>query len=362
MPQFASSLAPPRGAPPRVLIVDDSAVARAALGRYVEASGRFELAGAVGDASRALAFLATQRVDVILLDLEMPRQSGIDALPQLLVAGAGARVLIVSSTAAEGAEVTMRALALGAADTLVKPVAGAFASRFGDTLLARLDVLAAPIAPAGPLALAEPARRLVTPVPLVPAAPAFDAIAIGASTGGIHALASLLAEVPAAVTQPILVTQHLPPSFSPYFAAQVGVSAKRPSVIAQDHGRVRAGEVVIAPGNAHLIAHALHDGSAATRLSQAPAPTGNLPSVDPMFASLAAVYGPRLLAIVLSGMGRDGLEGARAVRDAGGTVLVQDRGTSVVWGMPGAIAKAGLAQGVMSPAELGATIAAGRGR
>ncbi|MBW6525852.1 response regulator [Sphingomonas sp. RHCKR7] len=356
MPQSASSLAPPRGTVPRVLIVDDSAVARAALGRYVEASGRFELAGAVGDASRALAFLATQRVDVILLDLEMPRQSGIDALPQLLVAGAGARVLIVSSAAAEGAEVTMRALALGAADTLVKPVAGAFASRFGDTLLARLDVLA------GPAALPEPARRVIAPAPLVAAAPAFDAIAIGASTGGIHALASLLAAVPAAVTQPILVTQHLPPSFSPYFAAQVGVSAKRPSLIAQEHGRVRPGEVVIAPGDAHLVAHALPDGGAATRLSQAPAPTGNLPSVDPMFASLAAVYGPRLLAIVLSGMGRDGLEGARAVRDAGGTVLVQDRGSSVVWGMPGAVAKAGLAHGVMSPAELGATIAAGGSR
>ncbi|TCP36874.1 two-component system chemotaxis response regulator CheB [Sphingomonas sp. BK235] len=352
MPQIASSLAPPHPAVPRVLIVDDSAVARAALGRYIEHSGRFRLAAAVADASRALSFLATERVDLILLDLEMPRQSGIDALPALLAAGAGARVLIVSSAAAEGAEVTMRALALGAADTLVKPVAGAFASRFGETLLARLDVLA------GPAAVPEAPRRSVAAAP----APAFDAIAIGASTGGIHALASLLAEVPLAVAQPIFVTQHLPPSFSPYFAAQVGVSAKRPSLLAQDHGRVRAGELLIAPGTAHLLAYPLHDGTVGTRLSQAPAPTGNLPSVDPMFASLAATYGPRLLAIVLSGMGRDGLEGARAVRDAGGTILVQDRSTSVVWGMPGAVAKAGLAQGVMSPAEIGAAIAAGGAR
>lgn len=356
MPQFASSVAASPVVRPRVLIVDDSAVARAALGRYVEGSGRFVLAGAVSDASRALAFLATTRVELILLDLEMPRQSGIDALPQLLVAGAGARVLIVSSAAAEGAEVTMRALALGAADTLVKPVAGAFASRFGETLLARLDVLA------GGAAAVDAPRRVATPMPAPAPASTFDAIAIGASTGGIHALASLLAEVPLAVTQPIFVTQHLPPSFSPYFAAQVGVSARRPSLIARDHGRVRAGEVVIAPGDAHLLAYPLPDGGAGTRLSQAPAPTGNLPSVDPMFASLAAIHGPRLLAIVLSGMGRDGLEGARAVRDAGGTVLVQDRTTSVVWGMPGAVAKAGLASGVMSPAELGAAITAGNAR
>ena len=336
--------------PPRVLIVDDSAVARAALGRFVTASGRFELAGAVADAQRALTFLRAQSVDVILLDLVMPHQNGIDALPELLVAGRGARVLVVSSSAAEGAEVTIRALALGAADTLVKPTIGAFATRFGETLIARLDLLAAPGEPAR-----APRRATVTPPP------AFDAVAIGASTGGIHALASLLAQVPAAITQPIFVTQHLPPAFSPYFAAQVGMSAQRPSALAEDRGRVRAGQVLIAPGDAHLVATMLPDGGVGTRLSRAPAATGNLPSVDPMFASLARVYGSRLLAIVLSGMGRDGLEGARAVRAAGGTVVVQDRDTSVVWGMPGAVAGAGLAQAVLSPEEIGAMIAARRG-
>lgn len=347
----ASAVAPL--ALPRVLIIDDSAVARAAMSRFVLSSGRFELAGALADAPRALSFLVHETVDLIVLDLEMPHQSGIEALPQLLAISRGARVLIVSSAAAEGAEVTMRSLALGAADTLVKPSAGAFASRFGDTLLARLDLLAQPSATTDLPKRSEPASASLQAL-------AFDAIAIGASTGGIHALASLLAEVPPGVSQPIFITQHLPPAFSSYFAAQVSISARRPAALAEERGRVRPGHVGIAPGTAHLIATPLPDGGAGTRLSQVPTATGNLPSVDPMFASLASVYGPRLLAIVLSGMGRDGLEGARAVRDAGGTVLVQDRATSVVWGMPGAVATAGLAQAVLTPKEIGALVASGR--
>lgn len=328
---------------PRVLIVDDSAVARAVLARFVTASGRYAIAAAVADADAALAFLARERVDVVLLDLELPRTSGIEALPALLAAGQGARVLVVSGSAAEGAAVTMRALALGAADTLVKPAANAFASRFGDVLIARLDLLTAP----GADARAQAAR------PRAPAA-TFDVIAIGASTGGIHALAGLLGAIPTTLMQPILITQHLPASFSPFFAAQVALSARRPCEVAQDRVRVRPGHVLVAPGDSHMVTVSLGEGTAATRLSREPSPTGNLPSVDPMFASLAAAYGPRVLAIVLSGMGRDGLEGARAVRAAGGTVVVQDAETSVVWGMPGAVAAAGLANAVLSPAEIGA--------
>ncbi|KQT33496.1 chemotaxis protein CheB [Sphingomonas sp. Leaf412] len=331
----------PTDAPPRILIVDDSAVARAALSRFVSGSGRYVVAGAVGSADAALAFLRAERVDVVLLDLELPGTSGIEALPALLSAGRGARILVVSGSAAEGAAVTMRALALGAADTLVKPVANAFASRFGDLLVGRLDLLTG----------GDAATRAQAPRPRAPAG-AFDVIAIGASTGGIHALATLFAAVPVEMTRPILVTQHLPTAFSPFFAAQVALSARRPCDVAQDRVRIRDGHVLVAPGDAHLVAVSL-GGGAAARLSREPAPTGNLPSVDPMFASLATVYGPRVLAIVLSGMGRDGLEGARAIRDAGGTVVVQDADSSVVWGMPGAIAGAGLANAVLSPAEIG---------
>lgn len=322
-------------------------MARAALTRFVADSGRFVVASAVPDVARALAFLSQERVDVIVLDLDLPHTSGIDALPALLTAGGDARVLVVSGSAEDGAAITIRALTLGAADTLVKPRSGALAGRFGELLVARLDLLC-PTA-GEPMRAARPASA-----PLH----AFDAIAIGASTGGIHALAGVLGAIPATVKTPILVTQHLPPSFSPFFAAQVALSARRPCAVATDRSRILAGEVVIAPGDAHLVAVSLGDGRTAARLSHDPAPTGNLPSVDPMFASLAAIHGPRLLAIVLSGMGRDGLEGARAVRDAGGTVVAQDEASSVVWGMPGAVVGAGLAGAVLTPAEIGSFIAA----
>lgn len=331
----------------KVLIVDDSAVARAALSRFVAADPGFDVAGAVPDARRALEFLAREQVDVILLDLEMPQTSGIEALPQVIAAGRGARVLVVSSAAAEGAAVTIRALALGAADTLVKPSAGAFASRFGEILIQRLALLAKPGRPAT-------APRTAAVAPGV----SFDAIAIGASTGGIHALASLLREVPVTVRQPIFITQHLPPSFSPFFAEQVALSAKRRCDVAEDRGAVLHDRVLVAPGTAHLMAQRLPSGAVNVRLSQAPTATGNLPSVDPMFASLAQTYGSRLLAVVLSGMGRDGLDGARAVHAAGGTLVVQDQASSVVWGMPGAVATAGLAHAVMTPDAIGGMIAA----
>lgn len=336
------------GHQPRILIIDDSAVARAALSTIVADSGRFVVAAALPDSRRALTFLAAERVDIILLDLELPQTSGIEALPAIIAAGRGARVLIVSSSAEEGAEVTIRALALGAADTLVKPIAGGVAD-FAATLLMRLEVLSTATDRQGIGAVVAP--RTVT-------LPAFDVIAVGASTGGIHAFASLLATLPARVTQPIVATQHLPSTFSSYFAAQLAVSGRRPCTVAVDRSRVVTGEIVIAPGDAHLVVSMLPSGTAAIRLSTAPAPTGNLPSVDPMLESLAVVYGPRLLAVVLSGMGRDGLIGARAVRDAGGTVIVQDRDTSVVWGMPGAVARAGLANAVAPPEQLGELIAA----
>ncbi|MEH3101992.1 chemotaxis-specific protein-glutamate methyltransferase CheB [Sphingomonas adhaesiva] len=336
-----------REARTRVLIVDDSAVARAALSRFVASDPAFEVAAAAPDASRALDFLSRERVDVILLDLEMPRTSGIGALPKLIAAGRGARVLVVSSAAADGAAVTMRALTLGAADTLVKPAAGAFATRFGEVLMQRLALLTGE-------RRAAPAPRTASPSTGL----AFDAIAIGASTGGIHALASLFQVLPAAVQQPIFITQHLPSSFSPFFAEQVALSARRRCDVAADRAIVREGQVYIAPGTAHLTVQRLAQGEIVIRLTQTPTATGNMPSVDPMFASLAEVYGSRLLAITLSGMGRDGLDGARAVHAAGGALLVQDQASSVVWGMPGAIAGAGLARAVMSPQAIGSLIAA----
>ncbi len=338
----------------RVLIVDDSVVARAVIGGLIASGPRFAVAGAVGTVAAALAFLADQSVDVILLDIQLPGVDGLTALPDLLAASDGAKIVVVSSSAGDGAADTIRALALGAADTLEKPTTSGMSARFGAALNERLERLFDTPAPRLPL-------PWPTPSPAIPAARPgvgddFDLVAIGASTGGIHALGQLLKALPASFQLPILVTQHLPASFMPYFAAQLAVLADRPCDVATERLRIRPGRIVVAPGDGHMRCVALGEGQAAVRLSTEPAVSHCMPSVDPMLASLADIYGPRLLAVVLSGMGRDGAEGARRVRDAGGCVVVQDQATSVVWGMPGAVAAQGIAHAILPPDEIGKLI------
>jgi two-component system chemotaxis response regulator CheB len=332
-----------------VLIVDDSAVARAVIARVVDGSDRFVVAGAVSDVAGALAFLGRATVDYILLDIHMPGVDGVTALPDLLVAGGHAKVLIVSTAAAAGAALTVQALAFGAADTMVKPETGALSGRFGVALLEKLDRLGEPHSYRAPAV--SPARE---PRPV---ADAYDVIAIGASTGGIHALSRLLRELPAGFRTPILITQHLPATFMPYFAAQLALLSGRPCDVAVDRMRVRPGRLIVAPGDAHMCVVALADDGAGVRLSRAPSATGCMPSVDPMLASVAAAFGARAMAVVLSGMGRDGTEGSRALREAGGAVVIQDEASSVVWGMPGAVAAQGLADATLPPDEIGRLIA-----
>lgn len=337
-------------APAQVLIVDDSVVARSVLGRMVDGTRRFRVAAALSDVRAALAWLAEHRVDIVLLDIDMPGIDGLTALPDVLAAGNGAKVLIVSSSADEGAAVTVQALALGAADTLVKPGIGTFGGRFAEVLEERLSRLVEPHAE--PVALAHAAASL-GPV----AAPNdFDVVAIGASTGGIHALSQFLRAIPASFQVPILVTQHLPISFMSYFAAQLAVLGSRPCEVATDRMRVRPGRIIVAPGDAHMRVVRMSDGWS-VRLSDEKSLSGCMPSVDPMFESIAEVFGKRALGVVLSGMGRDGAEGAKRLVEVGAKILVQDRASSVIWGMPGAVANAGHASVVLPPDELGRLVA-----
>lgn len=344
----ASRAEPPSG---RVLIVDDSAVARAVFARVVGGSDRLEVAGSVPTAAAARAFLAKEAVDLVILDIRMPGVDGLTALPDLLAASRGAKVLIVSAAAGDGAAATIQALALGAADTLVKPAPGERSGRFEAGLIEKLERLLDPSLPA-PAATGRDEARVT-----IGTADAFDVVAIGASTGGIHALSQLLRALPPSFTTPILVTQHLPASFIPYFATQLAVLAGRPCDIATDRLRIRPGRIVVAPGDAHLRCVAIGDGAAGVRLSAEPAPSGCMPSVDPMFESLAECFGPRVLGVVLSGMGRDGTEGARRLAGAGASILAQDEASSAVWGMPGSIAAAGLATALLHPEAIGHVIA-----
>jgi two-component system chemotaxis response regulator CheB len=343
----------------RLMIVDDSMVARAVLTRMLEADGGFEIVAVAGTAEDAIDALAQVRVDIILLDLEMPGAGGLKSIPGILHAAHGARVMIVSSLAEEGAEETVAALALGAADTLPKPGTGRFNGRFSEVLMAKLRALGrvedqepAPAAAAARPVAAAPMRAMATePLRLV---------AIGASTGGIHALSTFFQTLPAKIGVPILVTQHLPAPFMTVFARQLSNAAGREAIVAEDGLRLLPDRIVIAPGDAHLTVD-ISGGKLVARLQRTRSSSGCLPSVDPMLASAAAMVGAEAHGVVLTGMGRDGLEGAMALIGAGGSVIVQDEASSAVWGMPRAVADAGLACAVLPPAKIARRVAARAG-
>ena len=328
-----------------VLIVDDSAVARAALARIVSEHDGLRLAGLATGALQAIEWLRSHSVDVILLDLDMPGQGGLDALPELVRVGAGAQILIVSSAAEAGAAATIQALASGAADTLAKPAAGGIGQQFGALLAERVLRLGRAAARSPGPCLVGLREVATTPV---------SALALGASTGGIAALGQFFGNLGPGFAAPIFVTQHLPTSFMPYFADQLARYSARRVYLAANDLLVRSGDVVLARGDAHLEVVAHEGGALRCRLSTAETPTRNRPSVDRMFTSLGAAVGAGGVGVVLSGMGRDGCEGAGCLIAAGGSVMIQDFATSAIWGMPGAVAKAGHASVMGSPAALAA--------
>lgn len=338
----------------RVMLIDDSIVVRSITERIIETAGGFEIVASLAGAPEALAWLDHGSVDVIVLDLEMPGMNGLDALPQLLAKAGNARVIILSANCDEGGPAAIKALALGAADTLLKPGRGSFAGTFGETLISRIRAIADGNHPPRP-ALPSNAEHIVEPAPSLPRRP-LSAIAVGASTGGIVAIIALLMALPRRLSCPIFVTQHLPGGFISFFADQLGRETGRDVHVGEDGMRVAGGAVYLAPGQAHMRLSLL-SGHPHIMLDHAPSPVGACPAVDPMMASVAAIYGSGACAVMLSGMGRDGLEGVRDVRRLGGLVLAQDAASSVVWGMPGAVAREGLAEAVLEPSALGALIA-----
>src|SRR5262245_27892646 len=272
--------AKPSRRPIKLMIVDDSMVARAVLSRMIDADGNFEIAGIAGTAEDAIEALGQVMVDIVLLDLEMPGVGGLKALPRILEAAKGAKVLIVSSLAEDGAEETVAALALGAHDTLPKPGTGRFNGRFSEVLLGKLRELGYADRSSLPVAPVVQAPRAVVAQSNEP----LQLLAIGASTGGIHALGTFFAALPERIGVPILVTQHLPPAFMSVFARQLSLAAGREAVVAEEGTRLIPDRIVIAPGEAHLIVDEVN-GVLVARLLQAKVNSGCMPSVDPMLAS-----------------------------------------------------------------------------
>ncbi len=340
----ARPLAAPVRAGVRVMVVDDSLVARSVLSRIIEGEPDFEIVAKATTGEMAIARLAETPADVILLDLEMPGIGGIGALPRILELAHGAKVLVVSSLTEEGAEATLAALSIGAADTMLKPRSGEFDAGYARALVGKIRALAPRPAPRATPCL----PRMVEPAYRIGRGGAPQAVAIGASTGGIHALCRLLGALPERFSLPILVVQHLPESFMPTLARQLALASGRPAGVAGSDTPLVAGEILVAPGDGHMIVRRIA-GRLVTGVAHHPVASGCTPSVDPLFETLADATAGGAVGVVLSGMGRDGATGAARLVAAGGTLFAQDAATAAVWGMPRAVAEAGLATAVLPP-------------
>jgi two-component system chemotaxis response regulator CheB len=334
----------------RVLIVDDSVVARTLLRSVVLADPRLEVAGTAADGASALNSLPTLLPDLVLLDVEMPVMDGLVTLRRLRAMGYRMPVIMCSSHTRRGAKVTIDALAGGASDYVAKPAGQS--SREATVQALSQDLIPKIRALTSQATLPNPFRPpllapLVAPIPPFPSAPAL--VAIGASTGGPAALDVLLPALPATFPLPVLVVQHMPEEFTLLFAERLNKHCRLRVRQAAEGDPVQPGTIYIARGNWHMeVLPSARAGFPPTlHLTQGPSVNHCRPAVDVLFRSAAGVYGAGVLAVVLTGMGSDGMTGSRILRGLGSRVLAQDQATSVVWGMPGAVVQAGLANRVL---------------
>jgi two-component system chemotaxis response regulator CheB len=354
--------------PIRVMIVDDSVVARGLVARWLTETGAIEVVCSQRDGTGAVALIATAQPDIVLLDIEMPEMDGITALPALLRQLPTAKVIMMSALTTRHAEVTLRALRLGAADYIAKPTSNrdlTVEPAFKTELVGKVMALAGRSEP-------PPAVRVARVVDSAPpgraepvAAPALrplhihqrpQVLVIGASTGGPNAVSDLLRDLrPSLDRVPVIVVQHMPAVFTRIFAEHLSRQLGMPVAEAANHGPLLAGHVYVAPGGTHLKLSRV-SGQPVSVIDTGPAVNFCRPSVDVTFHSAARVFGGGTLAVVLTGMGSDGCGGAAQIVQRGGQVLVQDEASSTVWGMPGAIAREGLASAVQPVASLARTI------
>ncbi|GAA1957795.1 chemotaxis response regulator protein-glutamate methylesterase [Nocardioides panacihumi] len=334
----------------RVLVVDDSALIRRLISTALSEAEDIEIVGTARDGLEAVDRVEELRPDVVTLDIEMPRLDGLGALRRIRERHRRLPIIMFSTLTERGAAATLEALSRGASDYVTKPsntgsVAEGLAS-VRDQLVPRIRALAG----VRTLAPRTPAARRTPPV-AKPAAGSPQVLLVGSSTGGPDALATVLGQLPADLGVPVLVVQHMPPVFTTMLAQRLDRISALTVREAVDGDVPRAGEVLLAPGDFHvrLVSGA---GGVRVRLDQGPQENFCRPAVDVLFRTAAEVYGGRAVATVLTGMGHDGLEGVRVLAERGARVLVQDEATSVVWGMPGAVALAGLADETVSLGEM----------
>lgn len=335
------------------MLVDDSAIIRGLVSRALREAEDIVIVGTATDGEQAIALVADYDPDIIVLDIEMPVMDGLTALPQLLKRAPRAHVIMSSTLTERNAEISIRALSLGASDYLTKPSAkqNDTTEQFFRDLLVKIralahsprnaHVIAKPVAPITQATLVT-AAATPTPVKRV------EAIAIASSTGGPQALQVLFTQLKSRASRvPIFITQHMPATFTAILADHIGKASGVASHEAKDGQRVEAGHIYLAPGDFHMQPERKGN-DIIIRLNQNPPENFCRPAADPMLRSLSAIYGNTLLLVVLTGMGHDGLAGAKQVVSSGGEVIAQDQVSSVVWGMPRAVTEAGLVTHALS--------------
>jgi two-component system chemotaxis response regulator CheB len=343
------------------MVCDDSATIRGAIVRMLQTDPAIQVVARATNGKMAVEELARTQVDVVVLDIEMPVLDGLAALPLLLKADPQLRVIMASTLTTRGADIALCALRLGAADYVPKPtsIGPSGDETFRRDLiekvkgLARLRRRTAAASASASVSAVRTGRSSPPPaLRLLPAAslPA-RLLAIGSSTGGPQALFTLVQGLGDTLSVPVVLTQHMPRTFTPILAEHISKLRGLPCAEAQHGELLRAGRIYLAPGDRHLLIERAAGGLQA-QLSEDPPENFCRPSVDPMLRSATAACDGRVLVAMLTGMGHDGLAGTRRVIDAGGTAIAQDEATSVVWGMPGAVAQAGLCHAVLPLSDI----------
>ncbi len=340
----------------RVLVVDDSGFFRRRIVEILEADSRIEVIGSAANGKEAIEQVARLKPDVVTMDIEMPVMDGITAVRHIMAANP-LPVLMFSSLTHEGAQATLDALEAGAVDFLPKRFEDIAKDREQAGQLLRNRILAVAVRPPGSLSAPLPAARCRAAV--VPAAPLargqFQVVAIASSTGGPVALAQVLTVLPANFPYPVVVVQHMPGTFTPAFAKRLDQQCAVRVREAGDGDALEAGTVLLAPGGRQLTFRQA-GGKVQATVTDGDAGLHYKPCADVTFDSLASVYGGKTLALVLTGMGADGREGVRTLKQQGATVWSQDEASSVIYGMPMAVAEAGLTDQVLSLRDIGPSL------
>jgi two-component system chemotaxis response regulator CheB len=360
--KFATNAAP---AQVRVMVVDDSHVIRGLLSRTLDSDPGIKVVATAANGKAAVEEIAKHDVDVVVLDIEMPVMDGMTALPLLIAAKPGVQVIMASTLTLKGASISLKALSRGAVDYVPKPTSTGeinSAEGFKRDLVSKVKSWGKAgrrKRPAGgtvtPATSPTTLRRLYAAGPIklrdMPTLFKPDCIAVGSSTGGPQALFKVFQMLGKVTSLPIFVTQHMPATFTTILAEHLAQASGMPAAEAKDGELVQPGRIYVAPGDFHMTVQA-EGARKVLHLDKNPPENFCRPAVDPMLRSLAKVYGGKVLTLILTGMGQDGMKGGKEIINAGGVVVAQDEGTSVVWGMPGAVTGAGLCSAVLPLSDI----------